>query len=107
MSRIYQGIAYGGGVTDLGPVTLSPNEDRSMSYIQMENGLQVLLISDPDAEQAGAALDVKVGSLSDPSEFQGLAHAVEHCLFLGEGRLRLRPRPGRRCSGGMRDTSRR
>jgi len=35
------------------------------------------------AETGGAALDVRVGSWHDPLPFPGLAHAVEHCLFLG------------------------
>lgn len=47
------------------------------------NGLRVLLISDPKAVVAAAALDVHVGSFSDPTELPGLAHFCEHMSFLG------------------------
>ena len=49
----------------------------------MENGLKVMLVSDPDTDQAAASLDVHVGSGSDPSGWNGLAHFLEHMLFLG------------------------
>lgn len=82
-AALYRGVHYGGAVTDVGPVLSSPTDDRSFSYIQLENGLQAMLISDPDAESAAAALDVRVGSWYDPKTFPGLAHMVEHGLFLG------------------------
>ena len=49
----------------------------------LPNGLRVLLVSNPQAERSSAALSVGVGSLSDPAESQGLAHFLEHMLFLG------------------------
>ena len=61
----------------------SPNDDRSYGYFRLANGLQVLLISDPDTDKAAAALDVHVGSGDDPDDRQGLAHFLEHMLFLG------------------------
>lgn len=64
-------------------VTKSPNDDRQYRYLQLPNQLQVLLISDPGTEKAAAALDVFVGSASDPADRQGLAHFLEHMLFLG------------------------
>lgn len=33
--------------------------------------------------QAAAALCVKVGSFSDPKELPGLAHLLEHMVFMG------------------------
>ncbi len=47
------------------------------------NRMHVLLISDPDTDQAAAAMDVAVGQFSDPPDRQGLAHFLEHMLFLG------------------------
>ena len=64
-------------------VITSPSDDRSYVAYQLENGLQVLLISDPHTDKAAAALDVRVGSGSDPKERLGLAHLLEHMLFLG------------------------
>jgi hypothetical protein len=43
----------------------------------------VLLISDPTTDKSAAALDVRVGHLSDPAELPGLAHFLEHMLFMG------------------------
>lgn len=51
--------------------------------IMLENGMEVLLISDPTTDKASAAMDVKVGHLSDPEDLQGLAHFCEHLLFMG------------------------
>ena len=60
-----------------------PLDDRDyMAYI-MDNGLRVVLCSDPTSNEAGAAMDVHVGACSDPKEIPGLAHFNEHMLFLG------------------------
>lgn len=63
---------------------LSPTlSDRKTQKIKLENELEVYLISDPMAEQSGAMLSVKAGSWDDPLEHPGLAHFLEHMLFLG------------------------
>lgn len=51
--------------------------------MELENGLQAYLISDPHAAQSGAALVVGVGSWEDGKETPGIAHFLEHMLFLG------------------------
>ncbi|ETX09900.1 peptidase M16 [Marinomonas ushuaiensis DSM 15871] len=51
--------------------------------ITLPNKLKVLLISDPQAERFSASLSVNVGSFQDPDQQQGLAHFLEHMLFLG------------------------
>ena len=51
--------------------------------MELENGLQAYLISDPNAAQSGAALVVGVGSWEDGKETPGIAHFLEHMLFLG------------------------
>eukprot|EP01133_Synstelium_polycarpum_P003899 gene3899-4510_t len=61
----------------------SPKDDNLYRYITLENGLNVLLVSDAEAEQSAASLSVNVGSMSNPDEFLGLAHFLEHMLFLG------------------------
>ena len=40
-------------------------------------------MSDPTTDKAAAAMDVNVGHMSDPWELPGLAHFLEHMLFLG------------------------
>ncbi|WP_228160583.1 insulinase family protein [Marinobacter bohaiensis] len=69
----------------------SPNDDNQYRYLELENGLNVLLISDPDADKAAAAMNVSVGSGDDPDDRQGLAHFLEHMLFLGTEKY---PEPG-------------
>lgn len=79
-----QSTDYAAGSSSLssGPVS-SPNDDKDYRYLRLENGMQVLLVSDPDTEKAAASLDVYVGSASNPADRGGLAHFLEHMLFLG------------------------
>ena len=72
-------------------VIKSPNDHRSYASFTLPNQLKVLIISDPTTDKAAAALDVKVGSASDPRDWQGLAHFLEHMLFLGTEKY---PQPG-------------
>jgi secreted Zn-dependent insulinase-like peptidase len=58
-------------------------DKRETKTFSLTNGLDILLISDPDVHRSAAALSVGVGHLSDPIEKQGLAHYLEHMLFLG------------------------
>jgi insulysin len=44
-------------------------DDRSYRMIRLENGLEALLIHDPNTDKAAAAMNVGVGSLSDPVSF--------------------------------------
>lgn len=61
----------------------SLNDDYQYRLITLENELQVLLISDPDTPKAAASLSVNVGSGDNPIGRAGLAHFLEHMLFLG------------------------
>lgn len=61
-----------------------PTHDSSeYQYITLDNGLRVLLIHDPTASRASAAMAVQCGHFCDPASRQGLAHLLEHMLFLG------------------------
>mmetsp|Transcript_28912 Transcript_28912/g.46802 ORF Transcript_28912/g.46802 Transcript_28912/m.46802 type:complete len:1017 (-) Transcript_28912:212-3262(-) len=66
-----------------GPIIKSIQDHREYRYLDLENQLKVLLISDETTEKASAALDVAVGHISDPQDLPGLAHFLEHMLFLG------------------------
>lgn len=61
----------------------SPNDNNEYCYITLPNQLRVLLIHAPSAQKSAAALSVKVGHFDDPIERQGMAHYLEHMLFLG------------------------
>ncbi|MDK2597334.1 insulinase family protein [Pseudoalteromonas obscura] len=64
-------------------LVVSPNDDRAYKVLTLENGIDVVLVSDPSAEKSAAALSVGVGLLHDPMSQQGMAHYLEHMLFLG------------------------
>ncbi|TPP63358.1 Insulin-degrading enzyme [Fasciola gigantica] len=65
----------------------SPNDKRIYKAYHADNGLRVLLISDPETDKAAACMTVNVGSLCDPRQLPGLAHFCEHMLFLGTERF--------------------
>uniref|UniRef100_A0A3P9HS55 Insulin-degrading enzyme n=1 Tax=Oryzias latipes TaxID=8090 RepID=A0A3P9HS55_ORYLA len=64
-------------------IVRSPEDKRVYRGLEFSNGLKAMLISDPTTDKASAALDVHIGSLSDPENISGLAHFCEHMLFLG------------------------
>ncbi|WP_191600341.1 insulinase family protein [Marinomonas algicola] len=64
-------------------ISKSKNDKSLYKSLVLENGLRVLLVSDPIAEKSSASLSVNVGSFQDPHQQEGLAHFLEHMLFLG------------------------
>lgn len=70
-------------------------DERTYAYHTLPSGLRVLLINDPKADKAAYALAVEAGSYNnpekagdednfdDPDNTPGLAHFLEHMLFLG------------------------
>ena len=69
----------------------SANDLRQYRHLTLDNNLDILLISDPQADKAAASLDVYIGSYQNPSDRLGLAHFLEHMLFLGTAKY---PDPG-------------
>ncbi|RMX66733.1 hypothetical protein DD238_003016 [Peronospora effusa] len=64
-------------------IDVSSLDERKYETFFLSNSLQVLVISDPKTEKSAAAMDIHVGHQSDPEELPGLAHFLEHMLFLG------------------------
>ncbi|MCJ1266561.1 Insulinase (Peptidase M16) [Lobaria immixta] len=58
-------------------------DDRSYRVIRLPNKLEALLVHDPETDKASASVNVNVGSFSDADDMPGMAHAVEHLLFMG------------------------
>jgi hypothetical protein len=58
-------------------------DSREYLPFTLPNGLRCVVVSDAQTHTCAAALNVHVGSFSDPDNVAGLAHCVEHCLFLG------------------------
>ena len=64
-------------------IVVSNEDKRQYRGLILDNGLKILLVSDPSTDKSAAALDVHIGHLSDPPDLPGLAHFCEHMLFLG------------------------
>lgn len=69
----------------------SPNDHKQYRHLVLANQLRVLLIHDPSTARAAAALSVRAGHFDDPVDRQGMAHFLEHMLFLG---TQSYPHPG-------------
>ncbi|WP_276851096.1 pitrilysin [Enterobacter oligotrophicus] len=61
----------------------SEKDTRQYQAIRLDNGMTVLLVSDPQAVKSLSALVVPVGSLEDPDAHPGLAHYLEHMTLMG------------------------
>lgn len=61
----------------------SPNDLKKYQPLTLDNGLRVLLIHNEETDKSAAALAVNAGHFNDPSDREGLAHFLEHMLFLG------------------------
>ncbi|VDZ58536.1 Protease 3 precursor [Serratia odorifera] len=64
----------------------SDHDPRHYQAIKLDNGMTVLLVSDPQAPKSLAALALPVGSLEDPDSQLGLAHYLEHMVLMGSKR---------------------
>nr|VFK51503.1 MAG: Secreted Zn-dependent peptidases, insulinase-like [Candidatus Kentron sp. TC] len=72
-------------------IVASPYDARQYAAFELPNRLKVLVISDPRTDKAACALDISVGDNANPENRPGLAHFLEHMLFLG---TREYPKPG-------------
>ena len=65
----------------------SRNDAKEYRLLSLESGLEVMLVSTVhcrvSSNKAAAAVAVQAGSFADPLEVQGLAHFVEHMVFMG------------------------
>ena len=68
---------------DLPPRVQAPTDTATFRRFTLDNGMRVLLVSDPKFNKSGASLVVNTGQIDDPRDSEGLAHFLEHMLFLG------------------------
>ncbi|WP_075185594.1 insulinase family protein [Teredinibacter haidensis] len=64
-------------------VQKSPKDTREYATLTLDNQMEVLLVQDTSSEIAAVSLALGVGSFQNPEHQQGLAHYLEHMLFLG------------------------
>jgi insulysin len=50
---------------------------------KLNNNIKYVLIHDESLEKSYVTISINTGSFSNPKEYQGLAHFLEHMLFLG------------------------
>lgn len=67
----------------LPPRVVAPTDTAQFRRFTLDNGLRVLLVSDAKFNKSGASLVMNVGQIDDPADTEGLAHFLEHMLFLG------------------------
>ena len=79
-------------MSDIG-VEKSPGDQNKYQLFTLENGIQVLLIQDNNTKTIGVvdqdlamaycSFVVNAGSFNNPSNRHGLAHFLEHMIFMG------------------------
>jgi secreted Zn-dependent insulinase-like peptidase len=71
--------------------TIKKSDSDSWNYrgLELSNEMHVVLISHPNIDKAAAALDVSIGSLADPRDVPGIAHFLEHMLFMGSTKVSI------------------
>ncbi len=73
------------------PPLKAPDDKTEYRRLVLDNGLRVLLVTDPKCTISSVALAVDAGSFDEPSSRPGLGHYLEHLLLLGSDRY---PDPG-------------
>ena len=68
-------------------ITKSQQDCKGYRGLVMENGIKVMLISDPTTEKSATCLCIEVGHMNDPHDVPGIAHLTEHVLFLGSNKF--------------------
>ena len=84
MSSLFSAPAFE-RVEDKNPLKIQTPalSERKTAKIRLANGLEAYLISDPGIHESAAAIAVEAGSWQDPKEYPGMAHFLEHMLFMG------------------------
>ncbi len=52
----------------------SDNDNKKYKFLYLDNGINTLLISDPDSEISAASFTVNIGTRDNPSNIHGLVH---------------------------------
>ena len=76
-------LAYGLDIYADDSVNKSPADERAYNIFTLKNGIDVITVSDPNLVTSAATLSVGVGQFQDPDHAQGIAHFLEHMLFMG------------------------
>ncbi|PCI78597.1 hypothetical protein COB21_00480 [Candidatus Aerophobetes bacterium] len=83
---LFSARAHSYEIIENNPNFISKNprlQNQKVQKLRLDNGISVYLLSDPETPSSGAAFSMRVGSWDDPEEYPGIAHFVEHLLFMG------------------------
>ena len=61
----------------------SIKDKKKYNIIKLDNDLEIFLIEDKNLKQSSALMNVNVGSIDNYNNKLGIAHFIEHMLFLG------------------------
>ena len=61
----------------------SAYDNRQFSHIELDNGLRILLVQDPNCVKSACSVTFNVGHFNDDKDCHGMSHLLEHMLFLG------------------------
>ena len=64
-------------------ILIPENEERKFIYGILPNNLKYTIIYDKNSDSSNVVMSVRTGSIYEPLEFMGLAHFLEHMLFMG------------------------
>lgn len=64
-------------------ITFSELSKAQSHYYTLDNGLKVLIISNPQTVESAASVSLVFGQADGPKNYKGLPHAQEHAMFLG------------------------
>ena len=69
-------------------ILIPKNENRKFKYGILPNKLKYTIIFDAETDTTNVSVCIKTGTLNDPKEYMGLAHFLEHMLFLGSAKYK-------------------
>jgi len=84
-SYIENKLLYGNSkiIKKSGDLLTSINDKKKYKTFTLDNKLKVLLIENPNITKSSACMSVNVGHLDNYDDALGIAHFLEHMLFLG------------------------
>jgi len=66
---------------------LSKLDNRVYQFGKMDNGIDYLLVQDPKASKFAVSIGYNAGVFDNPRSLPGLAHFLEHMIFLGSNKF--------------------
>ena len=69
-------------------IDIPKNMKIKMKHGKLNNGIKYVVITDNESIVANVGVGIKVGSMYDPIDNMGMAHFLEHMLFLGSNKYK-------------------